>query len=550
MSWINGGNHTIYVNQHQYDEIINASMNISGYVTNGSYPTGLKIYINNTLSNDLGLIYNENIILDTLNDSSTSKNLTFSKSETKIERLKIPKNAQVSSAYINLSGFYSSIYESNNTEQNYSCTGDLTWDWKRNYPTSGFYPCSQAVDENWETQASTLSEQSIYENYSIPRNTSNVTWKFKHSRYYNSDGPISFYYFNYTSNDYQVLLYCYPYSSCWGGNQKGPVTVIYDIPPDGVNNSIISTKVTLLNVNYYEGMINYTRIVNPINPYLEVGILDGVTEWNYTGNFTVLNNKTSNFNSSIMDYLDACSADSEGYCNVPLYLVNSPGGTIQISDIQINYTSDPNPIILDVNLIKSFLGNSTNSAKIPIRFESTKNGTITIDNFRLDYAGGNDTIEIKVHNVTYESNETINVTAWYSDWDFEFPSFVNYLEFIPKLFNSKNVTPYGQTNSTSIFNFTTYNYVGKNMNLSIYLNGTSPCINMTWNTNSTRPPNTWPYLLNSTWRDINTNLTYLNNTNIWLWEDLNCSYKNWTLWYPQIFLRACCKGCICSEDLI
>ena len=201
-------------------------------------------------------------------------------------------------------------------------------------------------------------------------------------------------------------------------------------------------------------------------------------------------------------------------------------------------------------MIKSFLGNSTNSAKIPIRFESTKNGTITIDNFRLDYAGGNDTIEIKVHNVTYESNETINVTAWYSDWDFEFPSFVNYLEFIPKLFNSKNVTPYGQTNSTSIFNFTTYNYGGKNMNLSIYLNGTSPCINMTWNTNSTRPPNTWPYLLNSTWRDINTNLTYLNNTNIWLWEDLNCSYKNWTLFNPQIYIRGCCLGCICSPDLV
>jgi len=37
-------------------------------------------------------------------------------------------------------------------------------------------------------------------------------------------------------------------------------------------------------------------------------------------------------------------------------------------------------------------------SNIPIKFESTKNGTLEISDIRYDYAGGKDTIEITVHN--------------------------------------------------------------------------------------------------------------------------------------------------------
>jgi len=194
------------------------------------------------------------------------------------------------------------------------------------------------------------------------------------------------------------------------------------------------------------------------------------------------------------------------------------------------------------------LGNSTGFSNIPIKFESTANGTLTINDIRLDYAGGNDTIEIKAHNLTYEVNETTNITVYYSKWDYNFPLHIDYLEFIPSTSSSKNVTPYGQTKSTPIFNITTLNYGGKNMNLSIYLNETNSCVNLTWNTNSTKPTSSY-YKLNNTWKDTHTDKAYLSNNKIWLWADYSCDYKNWSLWNPQIYIKGCCLGCTCSDEL-
>ena len=73
---------TEYIKGHQYDEIENVSVNVSGYVSNGDYPTNVKIYINNTLSNNLGLVFDGEITLDELNEGSTTKNITFSQAET------------------------------------------------------------------------------------------------------------------------------------------------------------------------------------------------------------------------------------------------------------------------------------------------------------------------------------------------------------------------------------------------------------------------------------------------------------------------------------
>ncbi|GAG42603.1 unnamed protein product, partial [marine sediment metagenome] len=126
-------------------------------------------------------------------------------------------------------------------------------------------------------------------------------------------------------------------------------------------------------------------------------------------------NRTANVNTSINSLLDICTEDSDNYCTVSLYFTSQSAGIIQISDIEINYSYDPNPVFLSTSLISSFLGNSTNFADIPIKFESTRNGTLQISDIKFDYVGGNDTIEVLVYESEDKSNnETLNLINYYS----------------------------------------------------------------------------------------------------------------------------------------
>jgi len=104
ISWNSGGNNTIYIKQHHYDEIIGTLIDIAGYSTNGTFPTNVKIYINNILSNTLGLVFTGDNILDEINTSETTPIISFDQPETNIRYLRIPKQASITSATINITG--------------------------------------------------------------------------------------------------------------------------------------------------------------------------------------------------------------------------------------------------------------------------------------------------------------------------------------------------------------------------------------------------------------------------------------------------------------
>ena len=84
-------------------------------------------------------------------------------------------------------------------------------------------------------------------------------------------------------------------------------------------------------------------------------------------------------------------------------------------------------------------------------------------------------------------NSTLNITLFYSDWDYAFPNNINWLEFIPRTPTSKNVTPFGQTASRPILNITNYGYGGKNSTFSMNLNESYSCVNLSINTTSNKP---------------------------------------------------------------
>jgi hypothetical protein len=707
-------NQTHYIKQHQYDEIVNVSLNVTGYVASNTFPTDVKIYINDTLSNDLGLVYSGNISLDELNDSSTSKNFTYDGETTHKFYFNIPKNAVTLSAFLNFSGFNISYPYCLQETANVSTTcggldtgtydGGPNGNWRDgDYSTLSSAYCSGACQVDFMT------------NYTIPPTSTGQGSILRAKWYLNGvidedltipsscmTSPLQI---NNSGSFQQFKIYCKNSSGVWENLYESPIRNPY-YP------SLYEEAVTW---NLSDSYVS--------NASLEIGVPDGDYEWNYTGKFNVTNNKTANFSGEIDTVLSTCTADSDGYCQVPACLSIAPAtyGIIQVSDINITYTSDLNPVYLDTTLISSFLGNSTNFVDIPLKFENLgSGGIIGISDIRLDYAGGNDTIivtttptapncyqesanvsnqsgtdgncdlnysgdylvtynavgtnnyvyvnytkpeeaieanwsvkhgDLSTYNVTIPNScfnyddtylilrmhsyywqtsevatsygECLNSSGWniitqtetetatqsvseanqpekifdgdwstyqlsyhifgqnyywgtdvsgpdenrwyeegiwwttqenlslinyYSDWDYSFPNYVDYLEFIPNSPTSKNVTPYGQTSNTPIFNVTTHNYGNKNMNLSIYLNETNDCINLTIGTTSTKSAGT--QLTNGTWTDLLTNRVYLNNSGLWMWADYGCTGADWSWWFPDLYFRGCCYGCdVCSEDL-
>lgn len=310
-----------------------------------------------------------------------------------------------------------------------------------------------------------------------------------------------------------------------------------------------STKVHLTSGNYMSLWINNVDNSNlgysvpfilngwtsryPQNVSIETGIQSGNYSFNMTGifNYTQKVDLTTN----VQNYLPNCISPT---CTIPVYITATDIGTITVNNISLNYSIiNPNPIHLNIT-----------SATENFFIQSNTNNNFTIDGLRYDYLGGNQTYIVNVHNPDYTANTTYNVTYFYSKFNYNLPQYVDFLEFIPKSSISKNVSPYGQNLLTPFFNFTTYNYSGRNVDLSIMINSTNNCINISANTNQN---NTNSLILNTDWQNILTNATYNQTKQVWLFADYSCSNNNWSLFQPEIYIRGCCTNCdICSTELI
>ena len=213
---------------------------------------------------------------------------------------------------------------------------------------------------------------------------------------------------------------------------------------------------------------------------------------------------------------------------------------------ELNLIYDPNPIFLNTTSILSFLANLFGFGDFPISIESI-GGNITVDDIGYDYAGGNATIQVLAHNPDYSQNVTRNVTYYYSRWDYDWmPEDVEWVYFSPSSPTAKNVTPFGQTDTVPLLNITNYGYGGKNASLSVYVNDSLECVNMTMSLTNNKDDGS---VVNESWIDL-TDMAYLNTVNISLWSDFDCNYSTWRLFNPYITFRLCCDDCICSEVVI
>ena len=240
--------------------------------------------------------------------------------------------------------------------------------------------------------------------------------------------------------------------------------------------------------------------------------------------------------------------DAEGFCVIPFHLSSSTLGRINISNINISFNANPSPIVINKTIISSFTDNSTGFVNLPITFETSSNGTIVIDAIIYDHKGGNSTISILTYNnsdgADKNVNDTLNLIVYASNFIRTLPYiWTEHIFFLPRTVNSTNVTPFGQTSSTPIFNLTSTNFGGKDLNYSVKVNESFSCFNLTWSTTSTKPGS--GNLINTSFSEFGTGKEYANNTNLWLWGDFNqCNASAQNLLTPNIDIDSYCVDCI------
>jgi hypothetical protein len=517
-------NKTYYLPSHQYDEVINLTINITTFNLSTSTPKNIRIFINNTLSND----FTTPSTINNFNDTNTVKNTSFTTSQTIniIEYIKIHKNSTVLNARMNLTGFNLTHEVEGNTiggittitatpsayvSQNFTIPYNATLLGLSAYHAQNSY----SLTEQYISIGTTLGGNDIsYCTYyafrsSIPNltycSTGNYVVNAGEQLFFRINSAVSTPLLTYASNTNP-----YSYGIMWDKATATPGSDLW----------------FKLNATSY-----------PLNNWMEIGSINGTRDWSNTG-FLSTKQSSNNFTGKLNNFLASCTPDSNGYCYAPIYVYSESGGIIQASDLNVSLQASNivNPIQINASILQNYLNHSINTTYIPIIIQSLENGTIQLNDIKYNYRGGNKTYTVLSHNTTYGNNQSYNITYFYSDWQKVLPRGVSYVEFIPSSPTAKNVTPYKQTGSIPIYNFTYTGYSNNMSNFTVKLNETYSCINWSINTANNK---TSAILLNTTEQILMTNKPYLYNTGIWMWADYACNASSYIVRSPLLTMKAC-----------
>jgi hypothetical protein len=316
-----------------------------------------------------------------LTNFSTSNSLNFTGSQDKYINISIPRLANVTSAYFNVSGsaIYSNI--SKTPEANMTNT---------TFSSGIIQNISYANDTNWSSYSLLESGSSyatyLYFNYSLPENASNIYFITK------INGIM-----DYGINSY-INNYCYNNSNRIVSIRVGRGAIYcWWIHETGYEVSLKSGYG--FNMTFYEGMINYSINSYPTNISIKI---NNTNVYNYSSVVNFTNNKTSTFNNILNTAITnkkcdcyLCYKDGDN-CTIPLFAHSDYAGSLNLNDLQINYKIAPN-----ITLI-----NPTNGSALAGGFK-TFNCTI------FDYHGLSN-VTLKIYNSTGLFNQTTTVLTGYN----------------------------------------------------------------------------------------------------------------------------------------
>jgi hypothetical protein len=270
-------------------------------------------------------------------------------------------------------------------------------------------------------------------------------------------------------------------------------------------------------------------------------LIDYITDNGYTPG-------SNTFPDPINNYLSICTADSANFCDVPIYAYSDTPGMLRFDGLNMSYTYQPNPITIDLDLLKNYIASGSGQIQIPINITSESNGTIEVSNIKFDYLGGNDTVVVFGHTPTGVDSVNYSINYFYSNWDYALPQGIEYIDFYPYAANAKQVAPFGQTSSVPILDVTTLNTGGMNMNWSVLLNntGTISCVDVLFGTDNAYANAV--SINNSEWLALLNDVSFNETNGIWVWADYDCTYDTIRFWQPDWYFRGCGVDTICSEE--
>ena len=312
------------------------------------------------------------------------------------------------------------------------------------------------------------------------------------------------------------------------------------------NDMSITPVVYLLSLNNLLGTF-------PNNISFDIGN-DGTIEHRTDGNLTttIEINLTGNLSDTLSNYttINCNSTKTVPGCMIPITFSSTSNGRVVINNINITSIPTFGPTDTFINLNITSIIRLCNISNCQIRFNvSFKAGNaVSLYLPRLGYYGDGNISITAFQSNNRTNNETFLAKQFYSNYNYTFPRLITALEFVPKLPTEKNVSAYGQTNTTSIFNVTTRNYGSRRMNFSVYLNDTHPCINLTIGPNSTKSQGT--RMLNRTFYTFHSNQTVGQNLRIWLYADYSCNLTSWSSYNFELSFRGCCYNCTCDITVI
>ena len=538
---------------HEYSEIINFTFDLDGDILNLT-PTDVKVYVNDTLAADVGDLQTGTTTLTDFNEYTVPTNLTYNGSSIKTLTLTIPSSATVTHANITMKGYEnggSCFQETANQQED---CGALSTGYYSSEPNYVYVTYTKPSDTNQSLSKWSVSigEDGIQNpigpaNYTIPASCWDQDTSLLKLRLYSS--------YNFLTGVAQSYGQCYndswvnvttimSSSTAASSEYAGSVSLAYDgnyasrTFYDSFGGGWYQFSNQVNNASLYEeAMFWVYNNKTPSNPYLEVGTIDGVREWSFTGNFNGTNT-SDDFASVINNYLDSCS----GSCSVPFYFSSGSRGILEVNDLNVRYTFVFNPILLNVTVLNQFLNNSNGFVDIPLSIECTENTEITVSDINISYRGGNSSMIVTAHDDTYTNNISRNLTYLDSIWNHTFPPRINYFEFIPNTPTSSYVAPTGQSNTYGILNITSLAYAQDfDYYLKVNESGPDSCVNLSYSTTNSSSSST--LLDPGTWFKVFSDASLEESNSIWLWANYSCNRTSWYMWQPDLDGRACCTNC-------
>lgn len=246
---------------------------------------------------------------------------------------------------------------------------------------------------------------------------------------------------------------------------------------------------------------------------------DGTDEWSYIGKLnTTSSPKVVNFTIG------------SGYQTIKI--ATATPGQIQVNNLDLN--SSMNPVSLNDTLFED-----CDNCEFDVVFNGDN---IDVDGIEFDFYGSWNYTATASYST---DRDTHTISVYYSDFNASLPNNIDYYDVFPASKDSKNVTPYGQSDNTPIWNTTNKAYE-KDIDVYVKTNTTiNSCMNITWANSSNRSGATNnKFVLNTSYQSIITDLP-VNDTigrGLWNWWDFyNCTSG---AYFPWFYFAAVCNECV------